>query len=375
MYIHKRNEWPNFLWDSDKLIKALADVRNVQGRLIGKLEALGFNNLSDAVLETLTLDVIKSTEIEGEVLSREQVRSSLARRLGIDLPDDVHSSRNVDGVVDGIVDGIVELTLDATQNFNSELTEDRLFGWHCALFPTGRSGLYKIVAGNWRDGSSGPMQVVSGSAGREKVHFEAPDANEIPQMMHEFISWYNNINDIDDILKAGIAHLYFVTLHPFEDGNGRITRALTDMLLARSDGIPQRFYSMSAQIMNQRKEYYDMLEKTQKGTLEITSWLIWFLDCLLGAIKNADVLLEKVVNKYRFWQKAKEQNLNERQQKIVNMLLDDFKGKLNTSKWAKITKCSTDTALRDIQDLVKKGLLIKGPEGGRSTSYLLAGLE
>ncbi len=362
MYIHQRKDWPELNWDSKKLLELLASVRNAQGRLLGRLEALGFENISNAVLETLTLDIIKSTEIEGEVLSREQVRSSLARRLGIHLSDEIQSSRDVEG--------IVELTLDATQNFRAELTEDRLLGWHCALFPTGRSGLYKIKVGSWRDGSHGPMQVVSGSAGREKVHFEAPDASLLPQMMNAFLNWYNK-TETDDILKAGIAHLYFVTLHPFEDGNGRIARALTDMLLARSDGIPQRFYSMSAQIMNQRKEYYEILEQTQKGTLDITSWLLWFLNCLLGAIKNADTLLEKVVDKYRFWQKAKQQNLNERQQKIINMLLDNFKGSLNTSKWAKITKCSTDTALRDIQDLVKKGILIKGPEGGRSTSYVL----
>jgi len=341
VYIHQRKEWPEFHWESDKLLGLLASVRNAQGRLLGRLEALGFENISDAVLETLTLDVMKSTEIEGEVLSREQVRSSLARRLGIELPNEIQSSRDVEG--------IVELTLDAAQNFRA---------------------LYKISVGNWRDGSHGPMQVVSGSAGREKVHFEAPDASILPQMMNEFLIWYNTA-DMDDILKAGIAHLYFVTLHPFEDGNGRITRALTDMILARSDGIPQRFYSMSAQIMNQRKEYYEILENTQKGSLDITLWLQWFLHCLHGAIKNAEILFEKVVYKYRFWHKAKECNLNERQQKMINLLLNDFKGSLNTSKWAKIAKCSADTALRDIQDLIKKGILTKGSEGGRSTNYVL----
>lgn len=360
MYIYEQNEWPHFNWNSGLLIESLATVRNAQGRLIGKLEALGFENLSDVLLDTLTLDIIKSTEIEGEVLSREQVRSSLARRLGIDLPNEISSSRDVDG--------IVELTLDANQNFNKELTEDRLFAWHGALFPTGRSGLYKIRVAHWRDGSNGPMQVVSGGAGREKVHFEAPSAELIPEMMQDFLTWYNR-SEIDNTLKAGIAHLYFVTLHPFEDGNGRIARALTDMLLARSDGIPQRFYSMSAQIMKQRKEYYDILEKTQKGNLDITNWLIWFMQCVHNAIDSADILLEKVVKKYRFWQKAKELRLNERQQKILNLLLDNFKGKLTTSKWAKITKCSTDTALRDIQSLVKMGILVKGESGGRSTNY------
>ncbi len=246
-----------------------------------------------------------------------------------------------------------------------------MFGWHGALFPTGRSGLYKIRVGDWRDGSNGPMQVVSGGTGREKIHFEAPDATLIPLMMKDFIAWYNNDSGIDNILKAGIAHLYFVTLHPFEDGNGRIARAITDMLLARSDGIPQRFYSMSAQIMNQRNEYYNLLEKTQKGSIDITNWLNWFLECLHNAIGSADTLLEKVVEKYRFWQKAKELKLNERQQKMLNLLLGDFKGKLNSSKWAKLTKCSTDTALRDIQYLLKEGILFKELGGGRSTSYTL----
>ena len=363
MYIYEHNGWPRFTWDSEKIIDSLALVRNAQGRLIGKLEALGFENLSDANLETLTLDVMKSTEIEGEILSREQVRSSLARRLGIEISDEVSSSRDIEG--------IAELTLDATRNFLSELTKDRLFGWHSALFPAGRSGLYKIVVGTWRDGSQGPMQVVSGGAGRERVHFEAPSVTLIPREMQEFITWYNSTDSGDSILKAAVAHLWFVTLHPFEDGNGRIARALTDMLLARSDGIPQRFYSMSAQIMNQRKGYYQILEQTQIGSLDITPWLAWFLSCLHDAIKNADILLDKVVKKYRFWQKAKEKNLNMRQQKMVNLLLDDFKGVLNVSKWAKIMQTSTDTALRDIVDLVEKGILVKGEEGGRATHYSL----
>lgn len=257
------------------------------------------------------------------------------------------------------------------QNYKEPLSKERLFSWHGALFPTGRSGLYTITVGNWRDGSNGPMQVVSGSAGREKVHFEAPDAQKIPPLMDEFINWFNTETNIDSILFAGLAHLYFVTLHPFEDGNGRITRALSDMLLARADDIPQRFYSMSAQIMNERKEYYRQLENAQKGNLDITNWLQWFLHCLQNAIENADIVLEKVVQKYRFWQKAKECTLNNRQQRMINLLLDNFKGKLNTSKWAKMTKCSTDTALRDIQDLLRKELLIKEPGGGRSTSYTL----
>lgn len=364
MYIYERENWPQFYWNSEKLLDNLSRVRKAQGRLLGKLDILGFENLSDAQLESLTLTVLKSTEIEGEVLSREQVRSSLARRLGIDLPNETRSSRDVDGMV--------ELTLEAVQNYKDPLSKERLFAWHGALFPTGRSGLYEITVGNWRDGSNGPMQVVSGSMGREKVHFKAPDAAKLPVLMNEFIHWFNAENNIDTILFAGIAHLYFVTLHPFEDGNGRITRALSDMLLARADGIPQRFYSMSAQIMTERKEYYNQLERAQKGDLDITKWLHWFLNCLLNAITNADTMLDTVVQKYRFWQKAKGFALNNRQQKMINLLLDNFKGKLNTSKWAKITKCSTDTALRDIQDLLKKELLKKEPGGGRSTSYKLS---
>ena len=361
MYIYQHKEWPRFTWKSDELLSTLATVRNNQGRLLGKLETLGFDNLDSALLETLTLDIVKSTEIEGEVLSREQVRSSLAHRLGISIEDDTPTSRDIDG--------IVELTLDATQNYQQELTVERLFGWHGALFPTGRSGLYKIKVGHWRDGANGPMQVVSGGYGREKIHFEAPDAKLLARLMDDFIAWFNSDKSIDPILVAGVAHLYFVTLHPFEDGNGRLTRALTDMLLARADGIPQRFYSMSAQIMKQRKEYYLQLEKAQKGTLDITSWLMWFLDCLNSAIISADGVIDNVLAKYRFWQRAKEYSLNSRQQKMLNLLLDNFKGKLSTSKWAKITKCSTDSALRDITTLIQFGLLEKEDGGGRSTSY------
>lgn len=366
MYIYEHENWPNFEWNSDILLPLLGRVRNAQGLLIGKLEALGFENLNDALLETLTLDVLKTTEIEGEILSKEQVRSSLARHLGISIPNEVQATRDVDG--------IVELTLDATQNYNKPLDQDRIFGWHCGLFPTGRSGLYKIVVGNWRDGANGPMQVVSGSAGNEKIHFEAPCAKNIPSMMNDFINWFNEKKDFDPIIFAAIAHLYFITLHPLEDGNGRIARAITDMLLARADGMSQRFYSMSAQIMNQRKEYYDILEKTQKDNLDITEWLVWFFNCLMNSISYAETVLEKVLQKYRFWQKQKSATLNDRQKKMLNLLLEDFKGKLNTSKWAKITKCSSDTALRDIQDLLDKGILKKEAEGGRSTNYTLVKL-
>lgn len=363
MYIYEQNKWPNFTWNSDKLLEPLSIVRCAQGKLLGKLEIIGFENLDNAIFETLTLDIIKSSEIEGEILSREQVRSSLARKLGIDLPNQISSSRDVDG--------IVELTLEAVQNFNEQLTEERLFSWHSALFPSGRSGLYKIATGKWRDGLNGPMQVVFGIAGREKVHFEAPDAQIIPEMMSRFVNWFNSEKELDEILIAGITHLYFVTIHPFEDGNGRIARALSDMLLARADGIPQRFYSMSAQIMNERKEYYIQLERAQRGNMDITSWLVWFLNCLYRSILNSDVILEKTVKKYKYWQHAKEFTLNERQQKMLNLLLDDFKGKLTSSKWAKITKCSTDTALRDIQNLINNGLLKKNDAGGRSSSYSL----
>ncbi len=328
---------------------------------------LGFELRNEANLEILTQEIIKSTEIEGEFLDREQVRSSIARRLGLELSGLVYSERNVDGIVD--------LMLDATRNYDKELNKERLFSWHNALFPTGQSGMYKIITGNWRDDSTGPMQVVSGALGKEKVHYQAPPASQLGNEMRIFFDWFNLEQNIDLVLKSAIAHLWFVTLHPFEDGNGRIARALSDMLLARSDEQSYRFYSMSTQIRKERNSYYDILEKTQRGGLDITNWLEWFLNCLLHAIENSEKLLQKIIYKHSFWSKHTRVNINDRQRKILNLLMDDFEGVLNTAKWAKIGKCSQDTALRDIQDLIDKGIMVKSEQGGRSTNYELKSNE
>lgn len=368
-YIHQLDIWPKFTWDHQQIASMLGGVRNRQGRLFGRMEAIGFSLRSEAILQTLTLDVLKSSEIEGEILDPEQVRSSIARRLGMDISGLVSSDRYVDGVV--------EMMLDATQNFNKPLTKSRLFGWHASLFPTGRSGMHKIIVGVWRNDSHGPMRVVSGAVGRERVHFEAPAAGRLNGEMKNFLSWFNKSMDIDSVLKTGIAHLWFVTLHPFEDGNGRIARAIADMQLARADGSRDRFYSMSVQIRQERNAYYDVLEKTQKNTnttkagIDITAWLVWFLACLNRALDTTENTLADVFKKARFWESHSDGSINERQRIMVNKLFDGFEGKLTSSKWGKITKCSQDTALRDILELVEKGVLIKDSAGGRSTSYLL----
>jgi Fic family protein len=364
-YIHELKDWPKFKWDQARLAQKLAAVRNRQGRLTGRMEELGFKLKTEANLEALTEEVTKSSEIEGEVLSRDQVRSSLARRLGVDIGALTPAERNVEG--------IVEMMLDATGKYNTPLTSERLFDWHAALFPTGRSGINKITVGDWRTEESGPMHVVSGPIGRERVHYEAPKAALLADEMKAFIDWFNSTqDDLDPVIKAAIAQLWFVTIHPFEDGNGRIARAIADMALARSEMNSQRFYSMSAQIRQERDAYYDILEATQKGDLDITEWLEWFLDCLDRAFDRADTILAAVLQKARFWKKHANQQLNERQRSMIERLLDGFEGKLNTSKWAKITKSSQDTALRDIDDLVEKGILAKDAAGGRSTSYSLA---
>lgn len=362
-FIHQQNDWPKFHWNSEQIVSLLSEARNLQGRLIGKMESLGFNLRNEALLDTLTLDVLKSSEIEGEFLNPDQVRSSIARRLGMKIAGSVESDRNVDGVV--------EMMLDATQNCFNPLTAERLFDWHAALFPTGRSGMYKITVADWRKDSTGPMQVVSGALGKEKVHFQAPDSSLVEKDMNLFLDWFNNYEKTDLVLKAAIAHLWFVTIHPFEDGNGRITRALTDMLLARSDKSNQRFYSMSAQIRLERKEYYEILERTQKGNLDITEWIKWFLNCLINSLKSSDVVLVKVLFKADFWTKHSKTLINERQKKLLNKLLDGIDGKLTSSKWAKIAKCSKDTAIRDINDLIDKNILQKESAGGRSTNYEL----
>ena len=362
-YIYQKDHWPVFTWNNDELVNRLSDVRNLQGRLTGKMEMLGFDLKNEAMFDTLTQDVIKSTEIEGEILDRDQVRSSIARKLGMDISNSVEYGRNVDGMV--------EMMIDATQNCYSPMSEERLFAWHAALFPAGRSGMQKITVADWRKDAGGPMQVGSGALGKEKVHFQAPDSSTVENEMQQFLDWFNNNDKVDLVIKAATAHLWFVTIHPFDDGNGRIARALTDMLLARSDNSTQRFYSMSAQIRLERKQYYEILEKTQQGDLDITGWIIWFLDCLKNALNSTDTILTRVLFKADFWKKHSESSINERQKKLLNKLLDGFDGKLTSSKWAKIAKCSKDTAIRDINDLIGKGILEKEAAGGRSTHYQL----
>jgi len=363
-YVHELPGWPHLRWDQKKLAVPLAALRHRQGRLVGRMETLGFSLRAEATLRTLTLDVLKSSEIEGEILDRDQVRSSIARRLGMDVGGLTAADRNVEGVV--------EMMLDATQNYGAPLTAERLFGWHAALFPTGYSGMRKIAIGRWRDDSRGPMQVVSGPLGRERVHFEAPAATRLKKEMAAFLKWFNGTDQTDLVLRAGLAHLWFVTIHPFEDGNGRIARAIADMTLARSEQSAQRFYSMSAQIRTERKTYYEMLEKTQESGLDVTPWLEWFLACLDRAFDGTEETLGSVLQKARFWEAHAATLLNDRQRQMLNKLLDRFEGKLTSSKWAKIMKCSQDTALRDILDLVNHGILVKDAAGGRSTSYSLA---
>jgi Fic family protein len=359
MYIYEQKNWPKFAWDTELITKILGSVRHRQGKILGQMQALGFQIQEETMLKALTMDVMKSSEIEGELLNPEQVRSSIARRLGIEIAGAIPSERNVEG--------IVEMMLDATQHYTIPLTEERLFDWHAALFPIGRSGMHKIKTAAWRDDV---MQVTSGPMGKERVHFEAPAASKVPREMSLFLEWIEKEQNLDLVLKAGLAHLWFVTIHPFDDGNGRIARALTDMLLAQADKSPQRFYSMSAQIQAERNEYYNILENTQKGDLDITPWLIWFLDCLIRSMDQTDETIAKTMVRAQFWETHKETLLNARQQKILQLLLDNFYGNLNVSKYAKIVKTSTDTALRDLQDLVKKDI-IEQLGSGRSTSYRL----
>jgi Fic family protein len=363
-YIHQLSKWPDFEWNHEIILPVLSKVRHKQGRIKGYMEVLGFALRDETTLQTLTQDVLKSTEIEGELLNPDQVRSSIARHLGMDVAGLVPSDRNVEGVV--------EMMLDATQNYQQPLNKNRLFGWHASLFPTGRSGMNKIAIGKWRDNKKGPMQVVSGAMGKERVHYEAPDSDKLNKEMKSFLDWFNAPDSTDAVLKSAIAHLWFVTIHPFDDGNGRIARALADMQLARADGDNQRFYSMSAQIQVERKSYYHILEKVQKGSIDITEWLVWFLHCMDRALSVTDEVLKRVLNKTKFWDTHSQTNVNERQRLMINKLFDGFDGKLNSSKWAKIAKCSADTALRDIQDLIDKEILQKDTAGGRSTNYVLS---
>lgn len=368
MWIHEHQDWPDFTWNAQTLAFKLADIRHRQGRLLGRMEGLGFELKREASLSTLTNDVVKSSAIEGENLNPEEVRSSIARRLGIDIAGLMPASRDIEG--------IVEMMLDATQHFSKPLTKDRLLDWHAALFPTGRSGMHKITVGRWRTVEAGPMQVVSGPIGKEEVHFEAPNAEYLNKEMEAFLAWLAGEDGTDPVIRAGIAHFWFVTIHPFEDGNGRIARAIGDMALARADGTSDRFYSLSSQIEAERKHYYDQLEAQQRATPDITDWLSWFLDCLDRAISNAENTLGNVLFKAQLWDMINQKPVNDRQRLIINrMLEDDFEGFMNTSKYAKLAKCSNDTALRDIQDLKERGIFIQNPAGGRSTSYRLPSRE
>jgi Fic family protein len=366
-WLYQETRWPEFTWDGARLAPKLAAVRHRQGRLLGRMEALGFALRQEASLDTLATDVIKSSAIEGELLNADQVRSSLARRLGLDIAGLVPASRDVEGMVD--------MMLDATQRHAAPLSAERLFDWHAALFPTGRSGMRTITVGAWRPASAGAMQIASGAMGRERVHFEAPPAETLDAEMTAFLGWFEGNRETDPVLKAAIAHLWFVTIHPFEDGNGRIARAIADMALARADGVRERYYSMSAQLERERKTYYTRLERQQRGTVEISRWLEWFLDCLDRALGHAEGALESVMFKVRFWEHANRFSLNERQRQVLNRMLNGFEGHLNTSKYARLAKCSTDTALRDIRTLLDHGLIVRNPAGGRSTSYRLVSLE
>ena len=360
-YIYQLTEWPKFTWDHGALAVPLAEIRFRQGRLLGRMESLVFALQQEAELETLTLDVVKSSEIEGENLNTNQVRSSIARRLGMDIAGMVPAHRNVEGVVD--------MMLDASRNFDKPLTEDRLFAWHASLFPTGRSGMRKIIVGAWRDDANGPMEVVSGPIGKERVHYEAPAAPLLEKEMARFFDWANGSDGTDPLFRAALAHLWFATIHPFDDGNGRMARAIADWALARSEKSPQRFYSMSSRIRQERDAYYEILERTQKGTLDVTPWMVWFLVCLGRAFEGTEATLATVLHKARFWRKHADVNINDRQRLLLNKILDGFDGKLTSSKWARIAKCSQDTAIRDIKDLVAQGVLEKDAGGGRSTSY------
>jgi Fic family protein len=363
MYIHERKEWPDFHWDQARLAGLLADVRHLQGRLLGQMEVLGFGLRQDATLQTLTQDVVKTSEIEGEKLDTQQVRSSLARRLGMDIGGVPRIDRNVEG--------IVEVMLDATREYAEPLTEERLSAWHAALFPTGRSGMRPITVGGWRTKASGAMEVVSGPIGREWVHFEAPSYNRLKKEIARFVRWFNAPPKNDPVIQSALAHFWFVTIHPFDDGNGRIARAIADMMLARSEKSAERFYSMSAQIQREREGYYLILEDCQKGALDITRWIEWFLTCMKHAIGSSEETLKAVLIKSRFWKIHAGESFNDRQRKVINRLLDGFEGILTSSKWAALTKCSPDTALRDITDLMVRHILSKDEAGGRSTSYRL----
>jgi len=359
-YIYEYSNWPNFTWNENEIQEILGKVRHLQGKVFGHISALGFSVKEETMLSSLTLDILKSSEIEGEMLNYEQVRSSVARQLGLDYAGMIYSDR--------YVDGIVEMMLDATQNYQQPIDDERLFGWHAALFPTGRSGIHKIDTACYR---SDIMQVVSGAMGKEKVHFQAPPPEKVQKEMTTFLKWFNTNIKLDLVIKSAIAHFWFIIIHPFDDGNGRIARALSDLLLARSDNSPQRFYSLSSQMLLERKEYYSILQKVQHEDGDITEWLKWFLNCLHHSLQSTEETIDNVLYKADFWDKHKSTKLNSRQRLMLNKLFDGFEGKLKSSKWAKITKCSADTALRDIKDLIEKSILKQEKSGGRSTNYEL----
>ena len=364
-YIHELPNWPDFTWDTQALAQSLSAVRHKQGKHLGKMEALGFELRTEASVTALTSEIVKSSAIEGEQLNTDEVRSSIARRLGLDVAGLPKPGREVEG--------IVEMTLDATRNFEKTMTDERLCGWHAALFPTGRSGMQRINVGAWRTDEHGPMQVVSGPMGRERVHFQAPKASRVAGEMKRFLDWFNRSSDTDPVFKAAVAHFWFVTIHPFDDGNGRIARAIAEMALSRADGSKDRFYSMSSGIDAERKEYYLQLESAQRGSLDITAWLAWFLGCLDRAIDASDTLLASVLHKARLWQRINTKPVNDRQRTVINRMLEhDWKGHLNTSKYARLADCSQDTALRDIKELLDRSVLVRNEGGGRSTSYRLA---
>lgn len=363
IYIWQYPEWPSFTWNDSRLIALLSEVRNLEGKIQGMMGGLGFDVQSMTALNVMTEDVLRSNEIEGVILNSDKVRSSIARHLGIDtagLPQPDHYT-----------EGVVQIMMDAVTNCNKPLTPERLFNWHAALFPTGRSGMYPITVGAYRTGGE-PMQIVSGAMGKEKVHYEAPPSDVVPDMMTDFLTWINSDNTVTDpVLKAAVAHLWFVAIHPFDDGNGRLTRTITDMQLAKADGFPLRFYSMSAEILREKKAYYEILEHTTSNSTDITEWLEWFLNTMKSSILRAKETVKRVVSKSSFWQRHREIPMNERQVRVVNMIWDGFTGKLTSSKWAKITKTSQATALRDITDLIEKGILTAAADGGRSSNYLL----
>lgn len=360
-YIYEYKNWTNFFWRETEINAIFGEVRNLQGKIIGQMSTLGFSNKEEATLTTLTLDVIKSSEIEGEKLDFDQVRSSIARRLGINVAGLVESNRDIEGVV--------EMMLDATQNYDKPLTNKRLYGWHSALFPTGYSGIHKIEVGRYR---SREMQIVSGAMGKEKVHYVAVPASKVKEEMNKFLKWFNNSSPIDPVLKAAIAHFWYIIIHPFDDGNGRIARAISDLMLARADKTSERYYSLSSQILVERKQYYKILQIVQHSTGDITEWLNWFLNCLKKSLLETETTLQKILRKTEFWKIHENTEFNERQRLVLNKLFDGFEGKLKSSKWAKIAKCSPDTALRDIKDLIDKGILRQELQGGRSTNYELA---